>query len=579
MENNKKLSKIIVVIAIIILLTTNVYASSVYIEGVKEEGSPILINKGKVTNSITNIDNENKEVKMELKVEAGKLNEIKDNTEIIFLIDDSTSMNTQISNNNNITRKTNVINATKKLIENINNNNSEIKMGIVYFGSSASVLSELTTNKEDLLAKLNSFKSKVAKGNTAVEAGLSMAKSKFSTDSNNRIIILLTDGVPTDDFSEVKNSLQDDNFYIITTLVGFENATQDEKDIIFDVFGTEENPIPDKLYNITDIQVEDTIATDIYQRVINDFKETIKNIIIENEFSYEIMANFDIEMENNEEVNMENEKILWNISNLQSLESKTLKYTLKLKSNFDENIINKVLDTSKNVQIQYNDVQNINKLEVMESIPQIILKQDEEVLEETNDQESENTEEMNNENEEKDKINEKSEDIEEQKNIDKEEERQENNIEEEQILEEIEKQENEQEKTEIINEQIEEQKEDNTEKEETEEMKEDKQEKKEIGKIVLEEKKNDKSKAEDTSKTIETESQDKINIDNKNNSETKKAEEKNEVITQKSTNVDTTTANKPLAYTGTNNMLIIGIIVLSIFAIYEGINYFKIYNK
>ena len=377
----KKISKTLVAIAIILLLTTDVFASTVYIEEVGGEDTTIAINKGEVSDEITKIDKINNEVEIELNVKAEKLKEIKDNTEIVFLIDDSGSMNARV-NNGTMTRKTNVINSTKKLVENIHENNEDIKMGIVYFSNSAYNLSGLTNNKDQLISKLTDFGKKMPAGDTAMATALKMAKSRFSKESNNKVIILLTDGMPTEDYMTVRNSLQDDNVYIISTLVGLDNSTKDQKRIISILFGTEEQPVSDKLYNITDNEVEDTITKDIYERVIEDFKETIKDITIKNEIPDEIVDNFDIELKDESNGYIEDNKILWNIPELQSLENESLKYTLTLKEDFDESMVDKVIDTSKNIQVEYTDIEDNKKVEVMECVPKIMVKQEQEEIEE-----------------------------------------------------------------------------------------------------------------------------------------------------------------------------------------------------
>lgn len=519
-----RISKVLVVIAIALLLTTDVFASSVYIEEVEGEDTSITINKGEVSDEITKIDRVNNEVEIELNIKAEKLKEIKDNTEIIFLIDDSGSMNTRV-NSGIMTRKTNVINSTKKLIENIHENNEDIKMGIVYFSNTAYNLAGMTNDKEILISKLTSLGLKMPSGGTAMATGLKMAKSKFSADANNKIIILLTDGMPTEDYMTVRNSLQDDNVYIISTLVGLESATKNEKTIISVLFGTEDEPVPDKLYNITDNEVEETISKDIYDKVIDDFKETIKDITIESEIPNEIIENFDIELEDESNGYIEDNKILWNIPELQSLENESLKYTLTLKEDFNENIIDKVIDISENVQIEYKDIENVEKIEVMENVPQIMVKQEQ--IEEI---------------EEVEEIQEPEEEVQEEV--------------EEQIEEEIEE-------IEQVEEIIEEQ----------EEVQIEEPEQEENTKIELKESKQEEKAEKIEEEKIETKTEE---VEEQKEQEVPKVVE--EVVEQKTIQIDNTTANKELAYTGTNKTLIITIGITLVFAAYEGIKLIKAYK-
>ena len=62
---------------------------------------------------------------------------------------------------------------------------------------------------------------------------------------SNKILILLTDGLPSSNGQAVKNSLKDEKVYIITTLVGLENA-KDTETTINDIFGSAENPVANK---------------------------------------------------------------------------------------------------------------------------------------------------------------------------------------------------------------------------------------------------------------------------------------------------------------------------------------------
>ena len=237
MRKTNKILILIIFFTVILLLGSVVYASSTLTEKVKEEATPIIINEGKLSKKIIGLNQENNEVTMQLNFQAGESKVIKGNTEIIFLIDNSSSMNSRIGNSND-TRKIKVTNSTKELINNISNNNSNAKMGIVYFSSSAGVLQGLTNSKEQLLSACNNFGHQSTSGSTNMIEGINLAKSNFTSDSNNKILVLLTDGIPSNSEQAVKDSLKDEGIYIITTLVGLENATDAEKATINNIFGS-----------------------------------------------------------------------------------------------------------------------------------------------------------------------------------------------------------------------------------------------------------------------------------------------------------------------------------------------------
>lgn len=293
-------------------------------------------------------------------------------------MDNSTSMNTGVGSTA-VSRKRKVINSTKELINNISKNNANTKMGVISFSSSANVLQNLTNNKEQLLNACDNFAKQSASGDTNMIAGINLAKSSFTASANNKILILLTDGLPSSNGQAVKNSLKDEKVYIITTLVGLENAKDAEKTTINDIFGSAENPVANKFYNISDSEIEQTIVNNIYDKIVEDFQSSITNINIQDYFPQEIIDNFDISTKNPSKGSVSKEKdyILWNIPEIKSSETVSLEYVLKLKEKYDKSIINKIIDTNKKVEFKYNDFKNNSQTKTMEDSPQIKVKENE----------------------------------------------------------------------------------------------------------------------------------------------------------------------------------------------------------
>ena len=293
-------------------------------------------------------------------------------------MDNSTSMNTGVGSTA-VSRKRKVINSTKELINNISKNNANTKMGVISFSSSANVLQNLTNNKEQLLNACDNFAKQSALGDTNMIAGINLAKSSFTASANNKILILLTDGLPSSNGQAVKNSLKDEKVYIITTLVGLENAKDTEKTTINDIFGSAENPVANKFYNISDSEIEQTIVNNIYDKIVEDFQSSITNINIQDYFPQEIIDNFDISTKNPSKGSASKEKdyILWNIPEIKSSETVSLEYVLKLKEKYDKSIINKIIDTNKKVEFKYNDFKNNSQTKTMEDSPQIKVKENE----------------------------------------------------------------------------------------------------------------------------------------------------------------------------------------------------------
>ena len=377
----KKINRILVLIvffSIIFLLSNVVCASSSLIEKVKEESTPITSDDGTLSKKITNLNQATNEITIQLNFKSKDSKAIKENTEIIFLMDNSTSMNTGVGSTA-VSRKRKVINSTKELINNISKNNANTKMGVISFSSSANVLQNLTNNKEQLLNACDNFAKQSASGDTNMIAGINLAKSSFTASANNKILILLTDGLPSSNGQYVKNSLKDEKVYIITTLVGLENAKDAEKATINDIFGSAENPVANKFYNISDSEIEQTIVNNIYDKIVEDFQSSITNINIQDYFPQEIIDNFDITTKNPSKGSVSKEKdyILWNIPEIKSSETVSLEYVLKLKEKYDKSIINKIIDTNKKVEFKYNDFKNNSQTKTMEDSPQIKVKENE----------------------------------------------------------------------------------------------------------------------------------------------------------------------------------------------------------
>lgn len=365
----------IIIILMIICVVANIsYANAPIIEQKKIEGTPITIDEGNLTKKITNINKEDGEITIQLKLDITKDKTITDNTEIFFVIDNSSSMNIGVTNTN-LTRREKVINSTQELIKKINKNNPNAKMGIISFGVSPRLIQGLTNNKQQLLNSCAGFNNIPYEAVTNIVPGITLAKSNFSSNTTNRILVVLTDGYPTDDLAKARNSLIDPNTYIITTLVGLENANASTKSIIKGVFGTEQAPIADRFYNIADAEIETTISKNIYDIVLEDFQGKVTNINIKDYFPQEIINNFDITIKNtvNGTANKTGNVISWSIAKLQSKENATLEYVLKLKNGYSESIVNKVLNTNEKVEMTYNDMNNRSQTRKMPDSPQIIL--------------------------------------------------------------------------------------------------------------------------------------------------------------------------------------------------------------
>ena len=110
-------------------------------------------------------------------------------TDVVFVLDSSPSMSA--SDINGYSR----IDAAKNTIVNIINENDGIRVGIVVFGSDASVFVPPTTDHQAVIKRLSEIKIGILGENSSIGDGLSTAVYHLATSSApNKCIILLTDG-------------------------------------------------------------------------------------------------------------------------------------------------------------------------------------------------------------------------------------------------------------------------------------------------------------------------------------------------------------------------------------------------
>ncbi len=350
---------------------------------------------------------ENKEVTLQLKV-TNEETSIKPTGELVLVLDNSKSMETKLPTGK--TRKEVIFESAKSLIANLLKDNNKLKIGIVDFSSNidiskegstadASVTAPLTNDLTILTNAISNIKTDGPRTN--LQAGIQLASKQFTTSTDNKYIIVLTDGVPNiaidynkkyysdDVISKTKEELLDiekNEIKIIQMLTGIDNedyipgtATKSYGQIISEIFGTSEKPTVGKFYYVTDEEVEKTITTDIYNTLV-PIEKSFTDIIIKDYFPDEIIKNFDFAYvaEVNKgnisaKVDTKDNSITWTIPELASGETATVQYTLKLKKEFDSKIVNKILNTNKKVDITYKDFEGKEKNNTSDISPQLKL--------------------------------------------------------------------------------------------------------------------------------------------------------------------------------------------------------------
>ena len=403
--------KIFITLFLLLILIANISFASystVTMSIVEEPVCTIDIgNNSKFEKKLISKDLNNKEVTLQLQVTNNE-NESKPTGELVLVLDNSSSMLEQSSSGK--TRRELVFSSAQTLVTNLLKNNNQLKIGVVTFSSSSDVSKEGTLEDATLTSKLtsnptdltNAISNIPANGNrTDLDAGLKLAYQQFSSEKNNKYMIVLTDGIPniavdydkvyfSDDVitktSQQLKSLEQNDVNLITMLTGIDNENaipgtngKTNAQIIKEIFGTTTNPTAGKFYYIDDSKIEETISNDIYNSLM-PIAKSYKDITIIDYFPEEIINNFDfayVTQSNigtiSSTVDTATNSITWTIPELSAGQTATVQYKLKLKENFNSNIVNKVLNTNKKVEISYKDLDDKPQTKTSDISPKLKL--------------------------------------------------------------------------------------------------------------------------------------------------------------------------------------------------------------
>ena len=384
-----KKSVFITLFLILILVANISFASyeTVTMEVVEEPICTIEIGENsKFEKKLISKDLNNKEVTLQLQV-TNEESSTQPTGEIMIVLDNSQSMTHEIGET---TRYDLILESASTLINSLLDGNDNLKIGVVRFSSNldatkegtledASLVSDLSSDPEALNSAISNIEFTGLR--TDLDAGLSLASQYFTSEENNKYIIVLTDGVPnlaldyegnyySDDVINKTNSrlqtLESSGYNIITMLTGIDEpdstpgtTSKTFAQIIEETFGTETNPTAGKFYYVQDDEIEQTITQDIYNDLL-PIGHTLTDITITDYFPQEIIDNFEFAYVSeanigniSAEVDPETNSITWTIPELEVGQTATIQYKLKLKEDFDSNIVDKILDTNEKVDITY----------------------------------------------------------------------------------------------------------------------------------------------------------------------------------------------------------------------------------
>lgn len=405
--------RILLILFLLIALVSNISSASYSNVTMSVVEEPVCtINFGTssfVERSVISKNLDDKEITLQLKVVNNEEN-LKPTGEIMLVIDNSNSMTTLVTDEQ--TREALVIDSAKTLITNLLKDNTNLKIGVVSFSTNtdiskegsiedAKIVSELTNDVDNLISSVSNIEYDGPRTN--LDAGITLAKQYFSdeTENSHKYVIVLSDGVPNvaidydknyysdDVISKTKSSLQSlsnvsDN--VIVMLTGILNgsaiaspSTKTYDEIISEIFGTTTNPTIGKFYYVTDDKIEDTIKNDIYKDLL-PISQSFTDLKVVDTFTEEIVKNFDFSyvkeptigtISNN--IDKTTNSITWTIPELKSGETAIVQYKLKLKENYDESIVDKVLDTNSKLDITYTDYSDNTDTKTSDITPKIKL--------------------------------------------------------------------------------------------------------------------------------------------------------------------------------------------------------------
>lgn len=380
------MKKFSIITLIIFMFTINimpVFADS-YKLNIEKESSDIKYlenDQGYISKKIINSNPEAGEVTVELEVSNKSQNKetqvtVKENAEIVIVLDESGSMLSTIDHENNLNRYQVVVSAANELINNILSNSTTAKIGTVSFAKDALVTQTLTSDKTLLANVYANGRLDNIGATTYTARGLEKAETLFSNADTAKIIILLTDGSPSDstDTKNKLNELQEKGYSIITML-------SDNSSVSSSVYGTTENPTVGKLYLIGDSEISTIIKDNIFSDVMEIIKknDSITNVSITDYFPEDISDNFQFSYVTKpttgtvSETISENNTITYTLDELKGNESVKIAYKLKLKEMNDNDLLDKVISTNEKVVLNYTDINTTDYEVILTSSPSIKL--------------------------------------------------------------------------------------------------------------------------------------------------------------------------------------------------------------
>lgn len=286
MNFKKIICGVLLTIVVSVLGISSVSAAN-KINIIQPNAGPINVTAGSsFTRKIITVDEATGEMVGELKFINSK------STEVIFVIDDSTIITA--------TQKaafTDFVTEASDLLDTYNNTTFGLYTIHPYDTAAAEYeneIVELTDEKNDMLAGINTVSTGAGKSGQDIVRSLTAVNDAFSAGAENKIVFLLLSGFDTTniaDYAAALEVLDDEDVKIVTVLLDFKNDTANET-AISQLFGSETEPYIGSFYNVS------SNLTAVEENLIDEITDTYptdkSNITVLETFNAEVYNNYDL---------------------------------------------------------------------------------------------------------------------------------------------------------------------------------------------------------------------------------------------------------------------------------------------
>ena len=371
--SRKKKAEVIAMLSVIVMiigiLIGNIYSTNDnhYVLDVIKESATNCNDNIEIAEKIVKESNEQYYNAKELDYELSLKNIKQANMEnqVAIVVDSSYSMETNDTNN---VVKSKAIEFAKGIRDNVKNvrfsisNNNNVKM-------------RMSANASDITIE-NTINNMITGEGYNSNDGLDNANSTFVSPIKNenvlnKYIVVFTDA--TDNVTEKMRELteQNPNVKIISILVDMTSSS----------YIIDNTPINGEVYLLLSEVEEGNIVDNIeildLQKIYDNMNKVIRNVIVSNEFSNEVLNYFDITDYTIDKGNIEkiDTGYIWNIDKIENEEIATLKFKLSLKTNtdIDAGVIFNEIYTNKKQEIKYNN-ETLNGVDSREGTEATVIK-------------------------------------------------------------------------------------------------------------------------------------------------------------------------------------------------------------